>query len=203
MLQEREIQFKFKGNRDYVHGTDIFDNVLESARIFFDDYPTRIQGSFHRLLTNNGILRIYNHSEVIDYQPVYALFYVQEQSSSFLMTVSNADSIITSSYEYDEQKVLHNVRIEDNKARMFTKSSYTYIEQIVAMTKKLHLTLYPDAKKNWLFTKIQIKEVLHPSLYTNHELAIKAVKNFHYKLTQNAIFLDDNLVGNIWFSQAS
>jgi len=202
MLHEKEIFFKFKGNRNYVHGTDIFDNVLKNVRFFLKNYPTKINGSFHRFLTSNGILRIYNHDEAVDRENIFALFCIQQETASFLITITSSDSAIPSSYHYDEDNVLHNLVIENDTAKMLAKSSYTYIEQIVAMTKKLHLTLYPNANKNWLFTKIEINDLVDPSLYPNHQLLIKSIKNFHYRLTQSAIILDDNLVGNIWFSQA-
>jgi hypothetical protein len=202
MLHQKEIPFKFKGNRDYVHGTDIFDNVLKNVRFFLKRYPTKINGSFHRLLKSNGILRIYNHDEAVDRENLFSLFYILQENASFLITITSSDSAIASSYQYDEDDVLQNLVIDNGSVTMLAKSSYTYIEQIVAMTKKLHLTYYPNAKKNWLFTKIEINDLVNPSLYPNHQLLIKAIKNFHYKLTQNAIFLDDNLVGNIWFSQA-
>jgi hypothetical protein len=202
MLYQKEITFKFKGNRDYVHGTDIFDKVLKNIRFFLNNYPTKINASFHSLLKSNGILRIYNYKEAIDRENLSALFSIQADAASFLITITSFNSAITSSYHYDEADVLYKSAIDNDSIKMIVKSSYTYIEQIVAMTKQLHLTIYPDAKKNWLFTKIEVIDLIDPTSYLNRELAIKAVKNFHYKLTQNAIFLNDNLIGNIWLSQA-
>jgi hypothetical protein len=202
MLYQKEITFKFKGNRDYVHGTDIFDKVLKNIRLFLNNYPTKINGSYHSLLKSNGILRIYNYKEAVDRENLSALFSIQADAASFLITITSSNSTITSSYHYDEADVLYKSSIDNDSIKMIVKSSYTYIEQIVAMTKKLHLTFYPNAKKNWLFTKIEIEDLLDPSLYPNNQILIKAMRNFHYKLTQSSIFLDDRLVGNIWFSQA-
>lgn len=200
MLYEKKISFRLKGNRTYVQGPDIFDKTLDGVRDFFKEYPSQVKGEFHRLLMHNAVLRIYRDTEEIDYEKINAHFSIQIKNSSYPVAIIESQSPITSSYEYDEHKVLDHLVIEHGAARMVAKAAYTYIEQIVAMTKKLHLTLYPDAKKKWLFTKIEIKDVIDPSRYPGHELAIKVVRNFHHRLTQNAILLDDNSIGNIWFS---
>ena len=138
----------------------------------------------------------------LDHADLYAAFSIELKSHSYTASITNANSQITSSYEYDEEIVLEKMVMEMETAKMLATSSFTYIEQIVAMTKKLHLTLYPDTVEKWLFTRIDIKDVLDPSLYPGRELVIKALKNFHNRLTQNAVFLDDQMIGYIWFSKA-
>ena len=57
------------------------------------------------------------------------------------------------------------------------------MEQFVAMTKKLHHTIYPDVKEKWLFAKIQINDFIDMTLYSGKTLKVKAEKNFqniHY-----------------------
>ncbi len=202
MLFEKKIQFRFKGTRNYVHGTDLFDAILSMAMVFFKEYPSRIKGTFHRLLASDAILRIYNEGEELDHADPYAAFSIELKSHSYTASITNANSHITSSYEYDEKIVLEKMVMEKDTAKMLATSAFTYIEQIVAMTKELHLTLYPDMVEKWLFTRIDIKDVLDPSLYPGRELVIKALKNFHNRLTQNAVFLDDHMLGHIWFSKA-
>ena len=83
---------------------------------------------------------------------------------------------------------------------MRVTSAYTYIEQMVAMTKRLHISLYPQAEGQWLFAKIQMSNIIDPDLFIDRWLAIKSENNFHYKLTKNSIKLDDIALGTIWFS---
>ena len=98
MLFEKEISFRFKGNRDYIHGTDIFNTILDTVRVLFKEYPTKMKGSFHRLLTNSAILRIYNDAEEIDHENLYALFSIQVKNHWYLACIAKAKSQITSSY---------------------------------------------------------------------------------------------------------
>ena len=75
MLYEKRIPFRFKGKRNYIHGTDMFDCMLRNVRGFFNNYPDEIKGSFHRQLKSEGILRIYDNHEIIDDKDIYALFF--------------------------------------------------------------------------------------------------------------------------------
>ncbi len=116
------------------------------------------------------------------------------------MVILSADKPITSSCEYDETKVLANMSLDGGKIILPFNPAYTYTEQIVAMTKKLHLELFPEANGKWLFTKIQIKDVIDPALYQDCILSVEAERNFHYRLTQCSITLDAQRIGSIWFS---
>ena len=203
MRYEKEIFFNYKGGRDYVQGPDIYDNMLKTVKQCLQDYPTLIKGSFHRPLRNNGILLICSELSEIDPNKSYANFSIEMNRRTYQVALYRSDSLITSSYDYDESRVIDNMTTEKEAARMAAKSSFTYIEQIVAMNKSLHLTLYPDAKKKWLFTKIDIKDMIDPSIFPGRELTIRVIKNFHNKLTQSGILLDNKLLGNVWFSQAS
>jgi len=200
MLTEKIIDFKFKGNRSYVHGTDIYDSMLLTAREYFGEYPTQMICSFHSLLRNQGICRIYEGKMPLGDDQVYAFSNIFIKTQPFQESIIDSDRPILSSYEYDEEEVTESIEVVKETARMLVKSTYTYIEQIVALTKKLHITLYPDAPGKWLLSKIKIEKMIDPAIYPGHTIIIDAEKKFHYRLTQCAISLDDKPIGNIWFS---
>ncbi len=202
MLLEKILNFEYKGQRTYVHGTDIYDSMLGTVRKHFEEYPRNITGSFHRLLTSNGIFRIYEDQIILDHESYYAFFTLRIRGKTYYAALSATGVQISSAYAYDEDKLLEGTSVRNATIKMIVKSVYTYIEQIVAMTKRLHITLYPEVKGKWLFTKIQISNVIDPDLFAGRELAIKSENNFHYKLTKNSINLDAIPLGTIWFSLA-
>jgi hypothetical protein len=163
-------------------------------------YPTSVTGSIHGMLENNGIFRVYESSEPLGKDKLFALFSIHMKGKTCQIVLLDAGTPISSSYEYDEQKVLANTILQSDTIAMRFKPAYTYMEQIVTMTKKLHLTIYSGANGKWLFTKIHIKDALDPSLYLNKVLTVKAEKNFQNKLTQCSITLDDQPTGSIFFS---
>jgi len=200
MLNERLVPFRFKGGRSYVRGTDIYDSMLEMVLDYFGEYPDSVKGSFHGLLENNGIFRIYESGEPLGDERLFALFSILMKENMYQLVLLDAGTPISLSYEYDEQKVLENVVLKDETITMQFKSTYTYIEQIVSMTKKLHLTIYPATKGKWLFTKILVDKAVDPALYPRKVLSVKAERNFQNKLTQCSIKLNDHPIGFIFFS---
>ena len=130
----------------------------------------------------------------------YAVFDILLNNIYYEVSILNDGKSITSSCEYDEKKVLANMSLDGEKIILPFNPAYTYTEQIVAMTKKLHLELFPEATGKWLFTKIQIRDVIDPASYQGRILSVEAERNFHYKLTQCSITLDAQTIGSIWFS---
>ncbi len=74
MLHERIIKFKLKGERRYVQGPDVYDRMLATVRDYFEEYPVRVSGIFHRLLNENGICRIYEYNKLTNKENSYAVF---------------------------------------------------------------------------------------------------------------------------------
>ena len=200
MLNERLVPFRFKGGRSYVQGPDIYDSMLEMVFDYLGEYPDSVKGSFHGLLENNGIFRIYESGEPLGDEQLFALFSILMKENMHQLVLLDAGTPISLFYEYDEQKVLENMALKDETVTMQIKSTYTYIEQIVSMTKKLHMTIYPEAKGKWLFTKVHIYDVVDPTLYSGKVIAVRSIKNFQNKLTQCSIKLNDHPIGSIFFS---
>jgi hypothetical protein len=200
ILYQKELIFNFKGKRAYVQGADIFDKVLEIAHDFFGTYPNLIKVSFYNLLQHEALLTIYDESKSITGESCCALFSLYIGQSKYQVKLTATENKILSSKQYNEDAVLTGVTIRNRAASMIVKHSYSYMEQIVAMTKQLHFIVYQEAKGKWLFTKLEIRNIVDPLLYLDQVLLIEAKKHFHYKLTQNAIYLDTKYIGDIWYS---
>jgi hypothetical protein len=152
------------------------------------------------MLHNNGKFFIYEDAAKIEKDVIYADFIINFASKDYFVSLLDADSPVGSSYEYDEDVVLKGMVLSDKTIMLPVKTDYTYIEQIVAMTKKLHYEVYPADNINWLFTKFTLIDVIAPRNYDGRPLSVIAEKNFHNKLTKNIILLDYKHIGEIWFS---
>jgi len=198
MLYEKTVTFQFKGKRNYVHGTDIYDAALEIIKEHFGLYPLKFTGSFHLLLANDGLFRIYEADHDLKDTNPHALFLFTINDSNYKILLLPAPRKVTDSYEYDENRVLHKAQLSTNRIHKTFSSAYTYMEQIVAMTKKLHLIIYPET--SWLFTRIQLSNFLDPIMYFHKTLTVEFEKNFYNKLTQSSIALDNEPGGSIYFT---
>ena len=197
---EINLTFRYKGKRNYVQGPDIYNKVLNVVIDCFGTYPTSLSGSFHRLLRNNGICTIGKDIDLIEKDSAYAFFSMVINTERFYALIHDAGTEIVSSYEYDERHVLGGARIDGEAILMRAEKRYSYMEEIVAMTKKLHLSLYPNADGKWLWTKFEIEDTIDPKLYWGHDLTVECEKNFYNRLTQCSIRLDARRLGAIYFS---
>ena len=200
MLHEEIIPFKFKGNRQYVQGADIIDIVIKTSKDIFGEYPVSIKGSFHQSLISQGAIRIYHQDHTPQANTYHSLFFIELPSNTYLVTIGETDRPVTTSYAYDEEKVTLGMTYGNDFVRHVINDTYTFNEQLVALTKKLHLKIYPDSFGKWIFTKIQVQHAMNPKIFPGHKLMVKAKKNFHNKLTQNLIYFNDEQIGDIWFS---
>ena len=200
MLFEKVFNYKFKGKRDYVPGVDIYNSMLATVQQYFGNYPDSVKGNFHRFLRNHAMIHIHPETEILDKKTCYAHFLIEVAQAMFQINVSILDEAITESYDYDENRLTDLINWTARSAKFIIKPDYSYMEQFVAITKRLHLNLYPDSNGQWIFTKIQIKDIIDPNAFTDCNMELKAGKNFHNKLTQNLIYCDDAPIGDIWFS---
>jgi hypothetical protein len=192
--------FNLKGKRKYVQGPDIYDSMLEVSREYFGKYPSTVYGTFHNLLKNCAVISIYNKIDKLNQDKVLSNFLVSIERKQYYIIFSNSRFKIFSNRKYHENDVIKSSFIVKNEINMVVKSNFSYMEQIVALNKKLHFEIYPEAQGKWLFTKIQLEKIIKPKLFIDNLLKIEAEKNFHYKLTKNLIYLDDVYIGQIWFS---
>ena len=138
-----------------------------------------------------------------DHSTSLAQFHLRSGSQEYSAVLTASVDLIADHYPYDEDEVLKRSVLADNSISMSHREDYTYIEQIVALTKKLHHAVYPDAPGKWLFTKIQMDSHIDPSSYRNETVTIRALKNFHNRLSQCMILVGKESVGHIYFSALS
>ena len=200
MITVNDLAFQFKGDRKYIHGTDMIAGLLAIVEREFGGAPDELSGSFHGLLQSQGAARIYASDETVEIIDPLAKFGFSINGQKYRARISATDTEITSSYPYDEDDVLSASMIDGKTIEMECREEYTFIEQIVALTKKLHHTVYSDIKDRWLFTKIQLKSHVTVADYQGKIIAVKALRNLGARLSQCEIRVDDNAIGQIFFT---
>jgi hypothetical protein len=199
-LYDGPVAFQFKGDRTYVHGTDMFAEVLMVARRCLGADPEEIAGSFHALLDKEARLRIFLEEADSVADDAVAVLRLTVEGRKYRAELTPGDPPVASSYPYDDEDVVVGAVVEGKTITMASKENYTYIEQIVALTKKLHHAVYPDVRDKWLFSKIDLRGRVDPAAYAGRTIAVVAQKNFQNRLSQCAIRVDDEPVGRIYFT---
>ena len=196
------VTFCFKGARDYVHGTDMFNKIIELNKEHFNgaefiDIDMTVR-SIARTNMNMIESQSFNNDPSI---PINANFSINANGNRIdVLLVENGDAI-NCKYEYNEGEVENAaiVQIEEKTITLINFSKYTLIEKIVALNKKLLNSLFPNHGGKWYFTKIKLREL---NLNTPISATIKLVfkKNMDFKITDTVIMVNDKHIGNIYFS---
>ena len=195
--------FGFKGNRNYVHGSDIYPAALHIARELWGRYPDEVMGTFHKLLKSQGIFRLCSGEKGDSAEDVFARFIFRFGESKHELVLNAVNKPISVTRPYDEDEVLHFSEMSIKSIRMIVRSNYSYIEQIIVMAKKLHHVIYTDVHDKWLFTKLHIKDRIAPEDYCESVLEIQAERKIQNILSQCSIFVNDLPVGHIFYSAVS
>ena len=196
------VTFCFKGSRDYVHGTDMFNKIIELNKERFNgaefiDIDMTVR-SIARTNMNMFESQSFNNNPSM---PINANFSINSNGNRIdVLLVENGDAI-NCKYEYNEEELEHAavVQIEEKIITLSNFSKYTLIEKIVALNKKLLNSLFPNHGGKWYFAKIKLREL---NLNTPVSATIKLVfkKNLDFKLTDTIIYVEGEQVGNIYFS---
>jgi hypothetical protein len=195
--------FGFKGNYNYVQGGDIYLEAIGIARELWGRYPDEVMCTFHNLLKSQGIFRLRSGEKEPSSEDIYARFIFRLGESKYELVLNATNQPISVTRPYDEEEVLRFSEITTRSIRMIVRSDYNYIEQIIAMTKRLHHVVYTDVHDKWLFTKLHIKDRIDPEDYRESALEIRAERKLQNILSQCSIFVNDWPVGHIFYSAIS
>ena len=142
-ISEDSIIFRFKGDRDYVHGPDIFDAIvqyvlLKKRKKIID--ISNIKMTFHRIIrTNTKILSYYSKLSSEQKQPACTFTFQTAQTPTVLCLVETSEPI-HDYYDYSEEEIKNGCQIDFHNQEITVHPSmrYSQIETIVAATKELH-----------------------------------------------------------------
>lgn len=178
------IKFKFKANRNYIHGSDIFNNV--SAFLDSEEYIKDI--SFRKFTNKHCILK---SKENLDEKAICKI--ITNKSSYVLIETNEA---VNTNYEFDEDGLVNSALIIGNNIRMDLHDKYSLIENIIALTKKLNYYIEPIVEGKWMFGQLKLSQILPLSL---KNIQITSTRRISNKFSENEINIDGKIYGKILF----
>lgn len=191
------VKFCFKGNRDYVHGTDIYKKIID---ILSKEYNLSIVSNFrlfiHRFAKNNCYMFLGKVDDNEPPQEYVANFSYKIDNTIFKGYIIEESEIIECRYPYDEEQITKLCCVDGKKVYLLEKSPNSFIETVVAMTKHLHYICYPTSAK-WVFTRLDLTEILNKE---GDYIHIDLIQNLNNLLTKAEITCNNKVVGKIYFS---
>lgn len=186
------LKFCFKGDRDYVHGTDIVPAIFQ---YFEKDALTDIDIKFNSM-SKTG-LDLCEGDDAREASVNIRL--LQNSEPKFYQLVENGQAITCRS-EYDEQQILDQslLDIEKKSVSLNSVTGFSLSENFVAMNKYLLLSLFPEAEGKWLFTRLEQFERLPDDLL----ITVVFKKNFKFRLVQSSVHSGEKHIANLYFTLA-
>ena len=187
------LDLRFKGDRDYLHGTDMVDAVIGQ----FDgmsDIAVRIQKIADRPVET--VVLPDSSNERKNMVAVFSGRLGDKNISIGLREIEGAAS--PGRYPYDDRDVVTDAvfDFENQTAEMTWNTNYTPIEQIVALQKALLLGCFADAAVHWYFTRLDVSVL--PDRFD--KLVLSVTQALGTNLVRSGISLNDNDIGNVYFS---
>lgn len=194
MIKEN-LEFCFKGTRTYVHGTDIYNKIIDFLKDKMKNKNFDL--SFHGITkTNINISEIKPENEEL---LKFVCKYINKDNQKKVLYAIENHEFIDCRYEYLEEEIckLSNLNLSSQELILENESSYSFIENCVALNKHLLEQLFPNVNGKWYFTRLQISNIPNSEVYPL-KLILKA--NFNFKLTKTEIFISNKSIGYIYFS---
>ena len=184
---EQKLNFCFKGKRTYLHSTDVFNKFLE----LFGESLENINFTFYKITDKNILLK---DKEDTNLKLVF-LFEFTQNGRRRRYYGYELENPINCRYPYDEDSIVEKAILENKCALLANKTEYSFIEHLVALTKFLHLKLFPKGGK-WYFARLQLKEVPKDFI----PLRVCLDQHLGKKLTASNIYVGNEAIGKIYFS---
>jgi len=196
-VKVKQIEFQFKGARNYIHGTDMFTTMLSGHT---DTVISNIRFAVHDFVYSPVCqLHVTETKEALnDIQDIRARCQFDSNATKcwVALTQANDNNVLGRRYDYDEKQLISLCRIEQNIVSLTQLSPFTFIESIVAMNKQMHQQMFPEAVGKWVFTRIELNVFCNE----RENLALHFKHNMNYRLTKTDILVDGVKVGDLYFS---
>jgi hypothetical protein len=201
---KRSLSLEYKGNRNYIHGTDLFDHI--SQYVLNELKLTELENvtmAIHRMIRSQIKFQLITHPEPERPSNLAATFRFLVRDTQYICLLQEDGRSVSGRYPYDEDQVtdICNLDSDDKTISLVGKRPFTNIETVVAMNKYLLQTCFPEAGGKWLFTRVQLKTYGANEQW--NKLRLKVIHNFQYRLIRSDIFNGGQLKGSIFFSVRS
>ncbi len=192
---------RFKGGRDYLHGTDIHDAVCKALDAAGHDDIRKIDLTFHKIVREGLDAELVERSGA-GAPPADAavVFQFQAGERAFAVYLRPTGEAVTTRDPYPEEQIVDACRFELERKEVTAPEAlpFSNIEILVAMNKALLERLFPDVGGKWYFTRLQLTESIWQRKFST--LLVRLEANMNFLVTKSSITADGRPLGHIYFS---
>lgn len=186
------MNLKYKGSRNYLHGSDIYNAINESLSIKFGGHLSRL--SFKRFARRHISLELTEPPTIDDFMG--AGLWKDSSDNRIQFWLIETAAAVTDSLPFDEDSIIKAAKIDGETIFLQSSNEFSLIENIIALTKRLNYHLSPNVDGKWVFGRLDLDQAL-PNCW--EDIAITRRIAVGNAFSRNSITVDDKLCGEIRF----
>jgi len=188
------MDFKFKGERTYVHGTDFFEAISQFRNTCGDGFVKEL--SFRLFTDHQCVIHLNALGTPAAKVICQGRWRNIDDGGDTKFWVTETDKTVAGRYDFDEDALCEGAGIEDNKICHRFNSEFSMIDNIVALTKYYHNTKLTLSSGKWVFGQIVLTEGLPSECEI---IEINNYQNIKDRFSRNHIVLNGHRIGEIRF----
>lgn len=190
----RELEFQFKGQRDYVHGTSICDALFELFGHEFAQFDIK----FSQRLSNSRCTLHVSDSSSVPVSACSGRVRIRDETLHFGLQPADENGA-TARVDYPEDEIVAASQLAPDYCSMSPNNAYTFIENLVALTKAWHLHRAPPKSGQWMFARL---ELARPVLRCAR-IDLRLQSDLAGRMTCSDVVVDSQSAGRMYFSLSS
>ena len=191
-----KLRLCFKGSRGYLQGGDIFNSLTSNLlEIFPDSFITNL---LFRRFAKNQLCVFFDKTE--DESKIIGHGNLKLKNKSIKkFWIKEIDDEVTSSYEFNEDLILSYTIINKNQISIINRDTFSLIENIIILTKKINYLICPLTNDKWIFSQIKLEKIF-PNSWNKIDIILDKMKKKTY--SESKIIIDNKNYGVIRFMTA-
>lgn len=196
-MKTRTLDIPFKGARDYIHGTHLFDLALKVLSEDIGQVPGEFEIAFHRMAYKQVEL-IWGTEAAPD--NAFAAGSASTAEVRIRFWFRELEAPPSNRQPYPEDEIVENLTFDADfsQARLDIPFAYSDMELWVSMIKAMHQLRFADATGKWVFARAKLRSYIpdHPPML--HRVSLAATLGT--RLTRNEVYLNNEKIGDVFFA---
>ena len=194
----------FKGNRSYVHGTTLYQEIMDgSARTARHPAEGPVRIDIRGLLKNQGHFHFQTGNDVQDAPAdITANFSVGCGNQTVTGWVIDAHKPVVRRTPYNESLIWDNLKLKESQIEIDGHPPFDAFEICASMAVRLHNHLFPpETGKKWLLSRIEFDHGIDNGDLDG--LSLKYLQTIANRFTKTEVRNGKEVFGLLYFSLAA
>lgn len=186
----------FRGSRNYIHSTDIYEEIVSGANAM-NLLPTgKIDLHIRRKISNRPIYHFTRRTFAREEDAAYAK--IELSGSEWLIRVINTTYPVEATKAYEEQRIFDASLIAQNSIVLRRNIGMRPIEVVTALSVKLHRALFPpEPHQRWLLGRLELSRPL--STRDAEFVAVEVERRIAKSITRSRVIAEEGAIGSLTF----